>query len=219
MSPGPGGPIGLLGGSFDPIHVGHLRLASEALSELGLAQVRFVPAGYAWQKGAMTAAVHRAWMVGQSIKPEARFALDPCELQRTGPSYTVDTLGQLRAGVGPALPLVLLIGADQFERLDTWHRWEQLAGLAHIAVARRLDHALRLAPALQAFRAARLQPASEAALRPAGALIELTMAPLDCSSTQIRALVREGGPSAESALRAMLAPGVLDYIRQQRLYA
>ena len=218
MNAAPGDPVGLLGGSFDPIHVGHLRLATDALQQLALAQVRFVPAGLAWQKGALADAGHRMRMVQRAIAREPRFVLDARELQRAGPSYTVDTLRELRAELGPAAPLVLLVGADQFERLDTWHRWDELIGLAHLAVARRQEHASNLAPQLLAFRAAHLAPADEVARRPAGALIDLSMAPIDCSSTQIRALLREAGAQADARLQDLLAPGVLDYIRQHRLY-
>jgi nicotinate-nucleotide adenylyltransferase len=226
VNPAADGAIGLLGGSFDPIHAGHLRLAASALAQLQLAQVRFVPAGQAWQKGTLTDASHRAWMVRRSIASEPRFALDTCELDRPGPSYTVDTLEQLRAELGGRVPLVLLIGADQFERLDTWRRWERLIDLASIAVARRQGHAAQLSAAMAAFRAQRLQAPAQATRQPAGALVELAMAPFDCSSTGLRALLKQAAhppPEAAAAAAAqaapLLAPGVLDYIRQQRLYA
>jgi nicotinate-nucleotide adenylyltransferase len=224
VSPVARGPIGLLGGSFDPIHEGHLRLAAAAMSQLALAQVRFLPAGHPWQKGAVTGAAHRAWMVRQSIAGEPRFALDSRELDRAGPSYTVDTLGALRAELGAQVPLVLLIGADQFERLDTWRHWERLIELASIAVARREGHAGQLSPVMAAFRARHLRPAAEAGQRPGGALVDLAMTPFDCSSTRLRALLKlcagaaPGAEAARAAAAALLAPGVLDYIERCRLY-
>ena len=219
-------PVGLLGGSFDPIHAGHLRMARHAQRQLQLGQVRFIPAGQPWQKvavSAVTASEHRLRMVQLSIEGQPAFVADTVDLLRPGPSYTVDTLQQLRGELGNGVPLVLLVGADQFARLDTWHDWLRLFDLAHVAVARRdgsMLPSVPMAPALAALRGERLRPdgASAVAGAPAGAIVELDMAPFDCSSTQIRALVREGGKQSQARLAELLAPGVPDYIRQHRLY-
>jgi nicotinate-nucleotide adenylyltransferase len=211
-------PIGLLGGSFDPIHVGHLQLARDAAEQLGLARVLFVPAGVAWQKGPAAPAEHRARMVELSVAPEPRFALDRRELQRPGPSFTVDTLRQLRREVGERRPLVLLVGADQFGQLDTWSRWEQLIDLAHLGVADRPGHPADLKPALATLRNSHLGRAAELAGRPAGILVQIAMTPVDCSSTRIRTLLGLADSRADPSLSTMLAPGVLDYIRQHQLY-
>ena len=219
MTPDDRGPIGLLGGSFDPIHVGHVRLASDAMQQLGLARVLFVPAGLAWQKGPAADGALRARMIELAIADEPRFVLDRRELARPGPSFTVDTLRQLRQEVGSDRPLVLLIGADQFARLDTWHRWEELIELAHVAVAGRPDHTEPLGPALAAWRAQHLGSATDVALRPAGVQVPIAMKPVDCSSTQIRALLHSASPQAASTVPGLLAPGVLAYIRQHRLYS
>jgi nicotinate-nucleotide adenylyltransferase len=219
MTPDERGPIGLLGGSFDPIHIGHVQLARDAMQQLGLARVLFVPAGVAWQKGAATDGTHRARMIELAIADEPRFVLDRRELVRPGPSFTLDTLRQLRQQVGHERPLVLLIGADQFGRLDTWHRWEELIELAHLAVAERPGHTDPLRPALAAWRAQHLGSAADVALRPAGAQVPIAMTPVDCSSTQIRALLRSASPQAASTVQGLLVPGVLDYIRQHRLYS
>lgn len=221
------GPIGLLGGSFDPIHNGHLKLARSAFNELGLREVRFIPAGQPWQKPGLTPAAQRQAMVELAIAGEPGFVLDRCELQRGGDSYTIDTLRQLRASLGDRVPLVLLLGADQFEGLARWKEWESLAGLANLAVARR-DASPAGPPAglhaalpaeLAALRRQRLQPAGQALRHPAGALIELGMPPYDCSSTRIRALARDGSPQARQALASLLPPAVLDYIDRNRLYS
>jgi len=218
MSPDDRRPVGLLGGSFDPIHIGHVQLARDALRSLDLARVLFVPAGQAWQKGPAAAGGHRARMIELAIGAEPRFALDRRELERPGPSYTVDTLRELRAELGANRPLVLLIGADQFERLDTWHCWQQLIGLAHLGVATRPGSERPLAPALASLRALHAGTAADVALRPAGIVAPIAMQPVDCSSTRIRELLREAPPEAGAALARLLAPAVLAYIRQHRLY-
>jgi len=219
MTPGDRGPVGLLGGSFDPIHVGHVQLARDALQQLGLAQVLFVPAGLAWQKGPAVDGAHRARMIELAIGAEPRFALDRRELARPGPSYTVDTLCELRSQMGALRPLVLLIGADQLERLDTWDRWEQLMDLAHVGVAGRPGHGGRLRPELAAWRDRHLGSAAEAALQPSGLLVPFAMHPVECSSTQVRALLRDPSSRPDAAVTALLAPDVLAYITRHGLYS
>ena len=129
-------PIGLLGGSFDPIHYGHLQLARDALKHLPLAEVRFLPAAQPWQKSPITAAEHRAQMVQLAIADHPRFTLDMREIERGGVTYTIDTLHALRLAL-PDHPLVLIMGSDQFARFDTWRDWQQIPELARIAVAQR----------------------------------------------------------------------------------
>jgi nicotinate-nucleotide adenylyltransferase len=217
MSPDDRRPIGLLGGSFDPIHVGHVQLARDARQQLDLARVLFVPAGQAWQKGPASAAEHRARMIELAIGSEPRFVLDRRELERPGPSYTVDTLRELRGELGADRPLVLLIGADQFERLDTWHDWQQLIELAHLGVAARTGHQAPLAPALASLRRRHAGAAADVAARAAGIVVPVQMHPIDCSSTRIRELLQQGPAGAQ--VTQLLAPAVLAYIRQQRLYS
>jgi nicotinate-nucleotide adenylyltransferase len=218
MTPDDRRPIGLLGGSFDPIHVGHVQFAGDAMRELDLAQVLFIPAGLAWQKGPAADATHRARMIELAIANEPRFVLDARELARAGPSFTVDTLQQLRDQVGATRPLVLLIGADQLERLDTWHDWEELIELAHLGVAERPGHAGALKPELALWRDRHLGSAADASRRPAGVLVPIAMKPVDCSSTQIRAALHSAAAQTAAPLPTLLAPAVLDYIRQHRLY-
>jgi len=212
-------PIGVLGGSFDPIHVGHIQFAGDAMRQLDLAQVLFVPAGLAWQKGPAAEAMHRASMIELAIAAEPRFVLDRRELARPGPSFTVDTLRQLRQELGATRPLVLLIGADQLGRLNTWHDWEQLIELAHLGVARRPGHAGALEPPLTRWRDQHLGSSADASRRPAGVLIPVAMKPVDCSSTQIRAALHGAAVPGGAPLATVLAPAVLDYIRQHRLYS
>lgn len=212
-------PIGLLGGSFDPIHVGHLQLAHDALRELQLAEVRFIPAGHPWQKGELTDAASRAELVLAAIRGEPCFALDMHEIERPGPTYTIDTLRELRVALGEDVPLVLLMGSDQFERLDTWREWERLLEHAHVAVARRADAVLTLNYRLQEhFNAHWARPAAvrDAA---AGRIVEFSMTPVDASATEIRALLaRPPSPAGDARLAEIVPPAVLDYIRTHSLY-
>lgn len=236
------GAVGLLGGSFDPIHVGHLQLARDARDHLGLAEVRLMPAGQPWQKGRLTDAAARAEMVARAIAGEPCLALDRREIERAGPSYTIDTLRELRAECGPQRPLVLIIGSDQFARLDTWRDWQHLLDFAHIAIAQRAsDTAAQVAPAaaesqpvtsaampsrsVVAWRHTHRGEVADLALAPAGRVIDLPMTPVASSATEIRALLAQptGGDHATDAARerrlaALLPAPVLLYIRQSGLY-
>jgi nicotinate-nucleotide adenylyltransferase len=212
-------PIGLLGGSFDPIHVGHLQLARDARDHLSLAEVRLLPAAQPWQKGEITDAAHRARMVALAIAGEPGLALDLREIERGGPTYTVDTLRSLRALLGPVQPLVLIIGTDQIERLDTWREWQELISLAHVAVAQRNAQAPHLNPALQALWQAHHRPAAALATAPAGAIVDLPMTPVDASGTEIRTLLRQPpSPPTEARLARCVPDAVLLYIRRTGLY-
>ncbi|MCS6943837.1 MAG: nicotinate (nicotinamide) nucleotide adenylyltransferase [Sutterellaceae bacterium] len=210
--------IGLLGGSFDPVHVGHLMLARAARDGLDLAQLRFVPAGQPWQKGALVAsAEHRLRMLQLAIAGEPRFFIDRIELDRPGPSYTIDTLRALRAQL-PDTPLVLVIGADQMQRFDTWREWREIPRYAHIAVARRNDAVLTLTWPLAEFYNAHWAPQLPAAL--AGSVLDLPMPPSDASATEIRTLLAQPPSGARDArLAQLLPPAVLHYIRAHHLYS
>lgn len=211
--------IGLLGGSFDPIHVGHLRLARDALTALRLAEVRFIPAGHPWQKGEITDAARRAEMVLAAIRGEPSFRLDMREIERPGPTYTIDTLRELRAAVGDETPLVLILGSDQFERLDTWHGWRRLLDHAHLAVARRADAVLTPNYSLQEFFNEHWAGAQTVHETAAGHIVEFAMAPVDASATEIRALLAQPpSPARDARLAATVPAAVLDYIRGHRLY-
>ena len=211
--------IGLLGGSFDPIHVGHLQLARDALAQLGLAEVRFLPAGHPWQKGEVTDATHRAQMVLAAIRDEKRFVLDIREIERPGPTYTIETLRELRAALGADVPLVLIMGSDQFERLDTWRDWMHLLDLAHLAVARRADAVLTPSYALQEFYNAHWAPPAAVHEAAHGRIVEIAMTPVDASATEIRAALAQPPSRARDVRLAEIVPGeVLDYIRAHHLY-
>jgi nicotinate-nucleotide adenylyltransferase len=219
------GPIGLLGGSFDPVHAGHCQLARDAQAALGLAQLRFLPAGKPWQKGAITPAYHRVAMLELALQEQHRrdpdgpqgasWVVDAREIDRPGPSYTVDTLRELRAELGDAVALVWITGFDQLARLPSWHEWESLIGLAHIAYTQRADFPGGLAADLEAYVTARSASAAVLAAEPAGCFVAFPMQPVACSASRIRAALSRGDVPAA---RPFLAPGVLEYIQTHQLY-
>jgi nicotinate-nucleotide adenylyltransferase len=207
--------IGLLGGSFDPVHRGHLELARAAQRALGLAQLRFVPAGAPWQKAGVSPAADRLRMLELALPADPAWSIDTRELHRDGPTYTVETLREVRAETGPARPLVWILGFDQLQRLSTWHRWEDLVGLAHLAYARRAGSGAELDPVVQRFVASHRGGVADLHARPAGAVAEFSMPPVDCSASAIRSALAGG----DEALAAAFVPErVLDYIRTHRLY-
>lgn len=212
-------PIGVLGGTFDPVHYGHLRLAECARAALGLSQVLWIPAGQPPHRAQpRTPAVHRLEMVRLAIAANPAFALDDAEVRAVRPSYTVVTLERLRRGCRPHSSLVLLLGADAFVGLASWKRWRELFGLAHLALANRPGyplHARELTAELAAEYAAR-RSASTPALRAAatGAIVAFDMTPLAISATAIRAEIAAGGSA-----RYLLPDSVLDYIGRNSLYS
>lgn len=211
-------PIGIFGGTFDPIHFGHLRMAEEMADALGLERVLFIPAGQPPHRGApRTSATHRLEMVRRAIAGNPRFELDARELRRPDPSYTVDTLTALRAERGNEQPLWLLLGADAFLGLPGWHEWRQLFVLANIAIAARpgarLQHPGAMPDELQ-HEVSQRQVVAGSAAGPAGSVLLRQMTPLDISATAIRdTLARQG------SARYLLPDAVLDYIHEHQLYA
>jgi nicotinate-nucleotide adenylyltransferase len=214
-------PIGILGGTFDPIHYGHLRLAEELGEALRLEQVLIVPSGTPPHRAAPTvAAGHRLAMVRLAAADNARFRVDDRELRRSGPGYTFDTLAELRAELGATRPLVLLIGADAFLEFATWHRWREIFGLAHLAVAHRPGSPAERWPALmpqplaREYSARLVQQPLAVHLSPAGGIVVIPFTALDIAATAIRDML-QGGASP----RYLLPAAVLDYIREKRLYS
>ena len=212
-------PVGILGGTFDPIHYGHLRLAEEMLELANLRQIRFIPTGIPPHRNApQVSAQHRSAMVRLAITDQPAFVLDEREVERTAPCYTVDTLRELRAELGAAQPLCLLMGGDAFLQLHTWHEWEQLFGLAHIVVGYRpgftLEERIHSATAeLQRHYQQRLCAANALSQQPCGGITELAIPKLEISATDIRRRVVEG-----RTIRYLLPSAVADYIHQHQLY-
>ena len=208
-------PVGILGGTFDPIHYGHLRPALELLQTLELAEVRFVPCRIPAHRGTpLVTAEQRLALVRLAIAGQPGFVADNRELRREGTSYMFDTLTSLREELGDETPLVLIVGADAFRDLPTWHRWRELTGLAHIVVMQRPGAAQSLPSTLAEFVTPRVAH-DPAALRqkPAGGVLFQAVTQLDISATQIRALLARG-----QSPRYLLPDPVLAFIHDRALY-
>jgi nicotinate-nucleotide adenylyltransferase len=211
-------PLGLFGGTFDPVHYGHLRLAEEAIAHLGLGGVRWIPAGQPPHRGRpQVTAQQRLEMVLRSTAKNARFSIDASEVQAAAPSYTVHTLERLRRELGGEQSLVLLVGADAFAGLATWHRWREIFTLAHVAVSHRPGfpvEASSLPDELAAeFASRRLVEAGSLKAAPHGGIVTFAMTQLAISATQIRKLLANG-----LSARYLLPDSVLDYIELHQLY-
>ncbi len=188
--------IGLFGGTFDPPHNAHVALASLALEELALDELRWIPAGEPWQKTRrVTPAAQREAMVRLAMQGEPRFVLDRCEIRRTGASFTLDTVRELQAAQ-PGNEWFLVIGQDQYANLHTWRDWRELLARVTLAVANRPGVAIEPHPDVKA-----------AAQR----VVPLPM--LDIASTEIRARAAAG-----QDIDALVPAGVARYIEAHHLY-
>lgn len=205
---------GVLGGTFDPIHVGHLRLAIEAAEALDLDRVHLIPcARPAHRAQPMATPAQRLALLERALAGQDRLLADDRELRRAGPSYTVDTLTALR-GEFPGVHWCLILGADAFAGLAGWHRWEQLFELAHLVVAVRPGTPLRLrGPLAAALAQRRTRTGAVLRQRPAGAVLRLDAPALDTSATRIRTLLGAG-----RSARHLLPDACLTYIDSQGLY-
>ena len=188
--------VGLFGGTFDPVHSAHVALAHAALGALQLDEVRWIPTGESWHKDLEpTPAAQREAMLLLAIAGEPRFSLSRIEIERPGPSYTLDTVRQL-AAAEPATEWVLLIGADQYAGLHGWRDWRALLSLVTLAVAQRPGAARPPDPDVQ---------------RHPHRVVPLPM--LDISSTEIRRLVNVGADISQ-----LVPPQVARYIETHHLY-
>ena len=209
------------GGTFDPVHNGHLAIACAVRDTLA-AQVRLLPAADPPHKGDTHAdAAHRARMLDLAIAGERGLCVDRRELRRDGPSYTVDTLRELRAELGEQVPIVWLIGSDSLAALHTWHRWRELFEHAHILAVERpgsrvdADSLGHHAPEVQAGIGPRWRPAEQLHLSPAGGFAVLPHhQQRPESSTELRRRIGAG-----ESWQDWLPAAVAEYIARHRLYA
>ncbi|MBL8397918.1 MAG: nicotinate-nucleotide adenylyltransferase [Candidatus Accumulibacter sp.] len=212
--------LGIFGGTFDPVHFGHLRLAEEALDALRLDEVRWIPAGQpALRDTPQVTGAQRLAMIQLAVAGNDRFSVDSAEIDAARPSFTVPTLERLRADekVGCERSLVLLLGADAYARLTDWHRWPALFELAHLAIAHRPGYTIDAAdlPAALADRHRQRFATDPRVLHsaPAGAVVLVPMEPLAISATRIRALFLN-----DNSPRYLLPDSVIAYIQAHRLY-
>ena len=206
--------IGIYGGTFDPVHFGHLRPALEVQQALGLNEVRFIPTGQPPHRDMPHAtAAQRLAMLRAAIDDQSGFVVDEREVQRAGLSYMVDTLASLRTELG-TVPLCLILGYDAFLNLTSWHQWQRLLELAHLVITHRpgwnhdnLGAELQTLVQQHAMTMAQLSQAS------AGGVTFVEVTQLDISATRIRELVHAG-----QDIRYLLPESVYRMIREQNLY-
>jgi nicotinate-nucleotide adenylyltransferase len=211
-------PIGIFGGTFDPVHLGHLRLAEEAADQLNLAGIRWLPAGQPKHRQTpQVSPIDRLRMVQLATAGNPRFSVDAAEVDSGEASYTVPSLERLRHKLGSVQPLILLLGADAYAGLPSWHRWQEIFSLAHIAIAHRPGFALDIASLpteLAAEHKQRFRADPDAlATTPGGQITSFAMTPLAVSATQVRSLLAAG-----RSLRYLLPQPVIDYIALHNLY-
>jgi len=212
--------IGIYGGTFDPVHFGHLRAALEVYQGLGLREMRLIPCYQPPHREPPVAdARARLTMLRSAVGDDTGgFKVDNREMRREGVSYMVDTLASLRDELGDE-PLCLVLGADAFLQLHRWHRWEEIISLAHLIITHRPGWALaadapNLDPALaRLWRDCLANDVSELEAAPAGRILRFTITQLDISATHIRAMVARG-----ESPRFLLPEKVWNLIRLQGLY-
>ncbi|MCJ8203120.1 nicotinate-nucleotide adenylyltransferase [Pseudomonas sp. RGM2987] len=206
--------IGILGGTFDPVHIGHLRGALEVADALGLDELRLVPSARPPHRNApQVSAQDRLAMVERAVAGVAPLVVDARELQRDKPSYSIDTLELMRAELAADAQVFLLLGWDAFCGLPTWHRWEELLQHCHILVLQRPDADSEPPDALRNLLAARSVSDPLALKGPSGQIAFVWQTPLAVSATQIRQLLASG-----KSVRFLVPDAVLAYIDAHGLY-
>lgn len=207
--------IGILGGTFDPIHTGHLRLAEELAEALNLEEVRFIPAARPPHRAEPHGeGQHRITMVEQAIAGNPRFRTDLREFEREGPSYMVDTLASLRRELGPERPLYLLLGTDAFLGLPRWHRWQDLFELAHLCVARRPGAVPESGMSPELLTVWHQRHHDAVPDTPAGGILLRDITALDISASDIRRRLHRG-----QSIRYLVPDDINHYIQTHHLYA
>ena len=208
-------PVGVLGGTFNPVHYGHLRSALELVEHLQLGELRLMPCAVPPHREAPScSAEHRAAMVELAVAGEPCLACDSRELNRPGTSYTIDSLVELRQELGAGHSLCLVMGGDAVGLIETWHRWRELLDYAHLVIIARPGWHLPEDGVVADWLAAhRLTDHSALRRRPAGGIVIEELRPLDISSTEIREMLAAG-----RSPRYLLPESVLDYIKLHHLY-
>jgi len=206
--------LALFGGTFDPIHTGHLRVCLEAGEALQASQVNLLPCAIpAHRDQPIASADQRLAMLNLALAGQSYLVADRRELERPGPTYTIDTLQEIRAEVGADRPVILIIGADQLAQLDRWKSWQRLLDVAHIAILTRpncADTPLHVDAFLKPHRAKR----QELARHPAGFVTAIAVTALAISSSDIRRRL-----SHNQSVRYLVPDAVIDYLQSRGLYS
>jgi len=209
-------PVAIVGGTFDPIHIGHLRNALELRDLLGVDEVRLVPCHVPPHRETPdVSARERLEMVHLAIADEPGLVVDDRELAFAEPSYSVNTLRSLRAELDPQQPLIMAMGTDSFAGLDTWHEWQQLFDYAHILVFTRPDYKVpTTGPVARCLAERQVSDVQALLATPSGGILLQALRLLPVSATQIRAMVQRG-----VSTRYLVPDSVCDYIRNKGLYS
>lgn len=206
--------LAIMGGTFDPIHIGHLRSALEARELLGCDELRFIPCHQPPHRAEPSvSSAQRLHMIQLAIADEPGFRVDTREIEREGPSYTIDTLTELRAEIGANCALHLIIGMDAFVALDTWRRWDELLDFANLIVLQRPDSVFPQQNAVADLLRAHRAELNAVKGKAHGAIAVVQLTPLPISATTIRTLIH-----AQRSPRYLLPDAVWQFIRAQHLY-
>lgn len=209
-------PIGIFGGAFDPVHIGHLHTAAELVEKFFLQDVYFVPCQTPVHKAPTLAqAAHRLTMLNLAIAGEPKLHVDDCEIRRKTPSYMVETLRSFRKQFGKERPLALILGSDALMGFTGWRNWEEIFELAHIIVVPRRIHKMHLPAELEACLSFRKNKTPKTIVRsPAGEVFFQRTTRLDISSTAIRSRIMK-----KQSVRYLVPDKVWEYIQEQGLYS
>ena len=208
--------VAIFGGTFDPIHNGHLTIASELAQLLDVGEVRMIPCAYPPHRGAPNVLTeHRLAMLSAAVNDNnSPLIIDDIELRRSAPSYSIDTVKLLRKEIGADIPLFMCIGMDALSKIDSWHQWDQILDFCHIAVSSRPGYKLPEVGSLcEWITRHRSDDLSEIKKKPSGHVYLCDLSMLDISSTNIREKIGKGDNTA-----LMMPDSVISYIQKNCLY-
>lgn len=201
----------VLGGTFDPVHNGHIQTAKALADEMGYERITLMPCGQAYHKASHETAASQRWkMLELATQAEEQVTIDDRELRRSGPTYTVQTLMALRAELGPEAHLCWVMGQDAAAHLQKWHKWLQLFELANIIVVARPGEQW---PSMQTWPATILKDKAQFKQQPNGAVFCLSLTPMAISSSLVRQKVKN-----EQSIDDLVPAQVVNWVKEHQLY-